>query len=285
MGLGWFDAIASAAMPVYSGIQQGNLAAEELKRKRAEEALRSQLLQAQIASYQDRTQKWEPTSYQEAVDYELATNPQRITKPEGSTVQPEWVKEGFPDQESYLDWLGKKSRRQFPERFTQPPRATDVTQQSRRNQGLAYLEQFKPGQTATPEQIAQADAFHEAFRAIRSGNADLDPGLVSYQALESARRSQPELWRAGNDDNLGGFEAEYLRMMREGGGGDLDGATEPVAPVAPVAPAAPAPPPAPAAPAAPAPPSPPGLKRPVSQDQADYLRAIGRWDDARYEVQ
>lgn len=288
MGLGWLDAIAPAATSLYTGFQQGNLAADELQRKRAEDALRQQLLQTQIEHYAREDQKWQPTTEDEAAEYELRIHPERSIKPVGSTPQSEWAKAGFQDtpegRDEYLRWIGQKSRAEFPERFTPHPRATDNTQLNRRNEGLGYLEQYRPGQTATPELRAQADAFHEAFRAIRQGNPRLDPGVVSYQAMESARRSQPELWRA---QPAGGFEEEYLRLMREGGAGEEGaiptaqpdaGGVEPVAPVAPVAPVtSPQEAPAPAA-------APPGQKRVITQDQAEYLQAIGRWDPTLYEV-
>lgn len=276
MGLGWFDAIAGAALPVASGIQQGRVQAEELQRKREEEALRRSLLQAQIAEA-TRPREWQPTSMQEATEYELGIHPERTARPDGF-VQSEWEKAGFPDQQSYLDFLGQKSRTEFPDRFRPPaPTATDRTVANEEDEGLAILN--------TKNDPAMVGPFGQAYKAIREQNSEMKPGLVAKRAMAALHTSRPDLFRKQG----GGYLEAYQDVV--GGGGAAEAGDLPVpapvpAPVAtpPVSPiAAPSPPIAPTAPAPPSGANPSG-KRPVTQDQADYLRATGKWDDAAYEV-
>lgn len=281
MGLGWFDAIAGAALPVATGFQTGRLKAEELQRQRAEDALRRQLLEAQIANYQDRSQKWEPTTMEEARDYELSIHPERTARPEGF-VQPDWVKAGFSDtadgREAYLEWLGDKAEAEYPNRF-RPPQQTSSSRvvEDDEAEGLAILNSTltQPGTPGHHPEIA--GPFSQAFREIRKQNPSMSPGRVSKQAMDGLRRSRPDLF-----GGKGGYSAAYEDLIAQAGTGaelppepvDPDDGSIPLAPGAPAAPSAP-PPPAPGNPTG---------KRPVTQDQADYLRAIGRWDDALYEV-
>lgn len=278
MGLGWFDAIAGAAAPIATGLQTGRLQAEELQRKQAEEALRNQLLQAQIEYYGRGRDEYHPASMDEAIKYELGIHPERTARPEGFN-QSEWVKAGFPDQESYLQYLGKKSRTEFPERF-RPPAGISQSTANDEAEGLAIL--------GSPGDQQVIGPFGQAYQAVRTQNPQMKPGLVAKRAMEGLRSTRPDLFRADG----GGFEEEYKKALGRAGGGGGGGTNQygepdegvPRADVPdPIYGGAPAAVPAPTAPAPPSGANPSG-KRPVSQDQADYLRATGKWDDALFEV-
>lgn len=280
MGLGWFDAIAPVVSSLGSGFNQGRLQAAETQRKMQQEALQRALLQAQIDHYkaQDAApQEWQPTTFEEAKEYELSIHPERLEKPAG-TQQSEWAKAGFPDtpqgRQDYLDWIGQKSKAEYPERFRDPPRTPASTRVVEDNEaeGLGYLGMYEHGRDmGSARGVQQAQAFHDAYKAIRAQNQDMTPGRVARQAYRSASQARPDIFGKPPKENdiLGdlGLDAEEY------------GGTEATAPT-PAVPAVPTP----RAPAPPTPENPTAQRRVVTQDQADYLRATNQWDDNLYEV-
>lgn len=280
MGLGWFDAIAPSIASLGSGYNQGQLQAAETQRKLQAEALQRALTQAQIDHYKAQDEaptEWQPTTFEEAKEYELAIHPERAAKPAG-TQQSEWAKAGFPDttegRQQYLSWLGQKSKAEYPERFRAPaptPTNTRVTE-NEEAEGLGYLSTYQHGRDmGSTRGVQQAQAFHDAYQAIRAQNRDMTPGRVARQAFQSASHARPDIF--GKPPKKGDFIDELL---------DETGGDENPNPVP--APVSPTPGPV-TQPTAPTPESPTGQRRVVTQDQADYLRATGQWDDNLYEVQ
>ena len=271
MGLGWFDAVAPALAGAGAQIQKGRIDEEERRRAAALDALRMGLLQTQLAKAQqpEAPGEYRPTTYDEAVKFYGATHPEKPAKVD----TPEWTDAGFPDQESYLQYLGKKSRVQYPERFTAParkPTASDRVGENEEARGLGYLETYKQGKSmGTGQGVRQADAFHEAYRAIRAQHPEMTPGRVGAQAFEATKDTHPELFRSdrpGSGDliddiiSTGGGEARPVPEDRARPTGAVTTPTEQTAP------------------------SPTAPRRVISQDQADYLKATGKWDPALFEV-
>jgi hypothetical protein len=283
-GLGWFDAIAPALTHAGAQIQKSRQEEAELARQQQMDALRMQLLQTQIAKAQEPepAQAYQPTTYDEAVKFYGATHPAKPDEP----IRPEWVDAGFPDEQSYLDYLGRKSKVQYPERFSSPkPRsspAADRTAENEEARGLGYLETYRQGRSMGSNQgLAQANSFHEAYQAIRRQHPEMTPGRVASQAFEATKAAHPELFRSSSSG--GGSDDPITELIRQGAGAPPPEDEAPAAPP-PAAARAPAPPAAVTTPTEQTAPAPAAPKRTITQDQADYLRSIGRWDPELYEV-
>lgn len=276
MGLGWFDAIAPQVLAVSTGIQQGNMMAQEEQRKRQEEAIRNKILAAQLARLEapEPAGEWKPTTREEAIEYYRETHPEDGPEP----IVSEWAKAGFPDtpegRAAYIRYQGEKARAAYPDRFRAPaPKEPSRVEANDEAEGLAVLNSVlaQPGQPRPAgHNPAVAGPFSEAFKAIRRQNPTMSPGQVSKQAMEGLRKGRPDLFKAG-DPALGGYAQSYADVLA-GGAGALDPEVVSEEEIAP--------PPVPATQATPA----TAPKRIISKDQADYLQATGQWDPSRYEV-
>lgn len=260
MGLGWFDAIAGAALPVASGIQKGRVMAEEERRKLEEDALRKQLLTLQIGKAQ-QPEPWAPTTFEE---YQAA-HPDR-TPPDYTPAQlRERAQAEHPERFYTPEEAGARARAEYPERFRPPDTPAGVTRSAddQEAQGQSILSMMGGGGTVP---AAQKMAFSEAYNAIIAQHQDWNPGRIAFNAYKATGMVDPTL----KPHRSTGTDIEDM-IARAGAGPTAD---------------IPEPGDTPDVPTAPPPPSGanPSGKRPVTQDQADYLRATGQWDDARYEV-